>query len=67
MRVQLPSRIAAVLHAAGLLATSAAAAQVPTSTHDIVRSSSRPEMSEVQQSDAVFRDLVACVVRYQPG
>jgi hypothetical protein len=45
----------------------AAVAQVPTSTHDIIPSSSPPELTEVQRSDAVFRDLVACVVRYQPG
>lgn len=41
-------------------------AQVPTSTQDIIPSSSRPQRSDIRRSDAVFRDLVACVVRYQP-
>jgi hypothetical protein len=43
-----------------------AAAQVPTSTSDIIPSSSRPELSEVQRSDAALRDLIICVIRYQP-
>jgi hypothetical protein len=45
----------------------AAGAQVPTSTHDIVPSSSPPELTELQQSDAALRDLVTCVIRYQPA
>jgi len=44
-----------------------AGAQVPTSTHDIVPSSSSPELTELQQSDAALRDLVVCVIRYQPA
>lgn len=45
----------------------AAGAQVPTSTSDIIPSSSPPELTEVQQSDAALRDLVTCVIRYQPA
>ena len=56
----------AVLAVAGSTAAPAGA-QVPTSTEDIIPSSSGPGRSEIQQSDAVFRDLIACVIRYQPG
>lgn len=44
-----------------------AAAQVPTSTQDIIPSTSRAPRSEVRRSDAVFRDLVECVVRHHPA
>lgn len=53
--------------AALLVGGALAAAQIPASTHEVVRSSSPPGQSEVQRSDAVFRDLVACVVRHQPS
>lgn len=45
----------------------AAGAQIPTSTSDIIPSTSGPGPSEVQRSDAALRDLVTCVIRYQPG
>lgn len=45
----------------------AAAAQIPTSTSDIVPSTSGPSRGEVARADSVFRDLVDCVIRYQPA
>lgn len=60
-------KFAASFLAASLIASAASVAQVPTSTQDIVPSSSRPPRSDVEQSDATFRDLVACVVRNQPS
>ncbi len=44
-----------------------AAAQIPTSTHDIIPNTSRPALSETARADRAFRDLIACVVRYQPA
>lgn len=41
-------------------------AQVPTSTADIIPNTSRPSESNIARSDRAFRDLVRCVVRYQP-
>ena len=60
------SRWAAAFLAGGWI-TTPAAAQVPTSTSDIVPSTSGPSRSEVALSDQVFRDLVSCVIRYQPA
>jgi len=51
---------------AALLAAPAAA-QIPTSTQDRVTTPVPPSLEEVARTDAVFRDAVACVVRYQPG
>ena len=41
------------------------AAQIPTSTQDIVRTTSPPARSEIALTDEVFRDLIECVIRYQ--
>lgn len=53
--------------AGALLCGSAAAAQIPTSTEEIRWRPTDPNRSEVARTDAVFRDLVACVIRYQPA
>ena len=50
---------------AAFLVPAAAAAQIPTSTSDIVPSTSGPSRSELARADAVFRDLIDCVIRYQ--
>jgi hypothetical protein len=53
--------------AGALLCGAVAAAQIPTSTEEIRWRQSDPNRSEVARTDAVFRDLVACVIRYQPA
>ena len=45
----------------------AAAAQIPTSTHDVLVRPYSPEQEEIAHTDAVLRDLIACVIRYQPA
>jgi hypothetical protein len=64
-RMKIGLGVAAFLAAFGVPAV--AAAQIPTSTSDIVPSTSGPSRSEVARADAVFRDLVECVIRYQPA
>jgi hypothetical protein len=53
--------------ASALLCGGAAAAQIPTSTQDRVTTPIPPSLQEIARTDAVFRDAVACVVRYQPA
>jgi len=50
-----------------LLGGSAAVAQIPTSSEEVRWRAVDPSLAEVARTDAVFRDLVACVVRYQPA
>jgi hypothetical protein len=52
--------------AAILLWPAMTVAQVPTSTADIIPNTSAPSQSNIARSDRAFRDLVRCVVRYQP-
>ena len=40
-------------------------AQVPTSTHDVLVRPTSPDRAEVELSDQVFRDTVACVIGRQ--
>jgi hypothetical protein len=54
------------LAAAVALWPAMAVAQVPTSTADIIPNTSPPSQSNIARSDRAFRDLVRCVVRYQP-
>ena len=59
------ARLAAAALLAWCAAPFAAAAQIPTSTQDVLVSPGDPEQEEVARTDAVLRDLVACLVRYQ--
>jgi hypothetical protein len=43
-----------------------AQAQTPTSTADIIPNTRTPPLSETALADRAFRDLINCVVRYQP-
>ena len=60
-------QIRAISAAGALLCGAAAVAQIPTSTEEIRWRQSNPNRSEVARTDAVFRDLVTCVIRYQPA
>lgn len=60
------SKILRGLAAAVLVCPALAGAQVPTSTADIIPNTSAPSQSNIARSDRAFRDLVQCVVRYQP-
>ena len=61
------ARLAAAVLLAWCAAPFAAAAQIPTSTADVLVSPHSPEQEEIARTDAVLRDLIACVVRYQPA
>jgi hypothetical protein len=43
-----------------------AQAQTPTSTQDVIPNTAAPSLSETALADRAFRDLVGCVIRYQP-
>jgi len=60
------SKFLSGLAAAVLMCPAVGAAQVPTSTADIIPNTSAPSQSNIARSDRAFRDLVRCVVRYQP-
>ena len=61
------NQLRTLLLSGALLCGSAAAAQIPTSTEEVRWRAVEPSLAEVARTDAVFRDLVACVVRYQPA
>ena len=54
------------LAAAAALGSTAATAQTPTSTADVIPNTRTPPRSELALADRAFRDLIGCVVRYQP-
>lgn len=54
------------LGAAAALGGTAATAQTPTSSQDVIPNTRTPPLSNVALADRAFRDLVGCVIRYQP-
>ena len=54
------------LAVAAVLGSTAATAQTPTSTADVIPNTRTPPRSEIALADRAFRDLIGCVVRYQP-
>lgn len=61
------ARLAPFLLAAALLASVPAAAQIPTSTHDIIPNTAAPTRSATARADRAFRDMMACVVQREPA
>ena len=56
-----------LLAALAVLLPSAAVAQIPTSTQDRMTTPGAPSRSEIARTDAVLRDVAACVTRRQPS